>query len=65
MDISRFLKQQDDLRVIAFVGEKAISAGAMVALAAAVVVLAAVRPPAVALTADSPPARPDPGEYPL
>ena len=34
LDISRFLKQQDDLHVVAYVGEKAISAGAMIALAA-------------------------------
>jgi membrane-bound serine protease (ClpP class) len=34
LDISRFLKQQDDLRIIAYIGEKAISAGAMIALAA-------------------------------
>jgi membrane-bound serine protease (ClpP class) len=33
LDISRFLKRQDDLHIIAFVDEKAISAGAMIALA--------------------------------
>jgi membrane-bound serine protease (ClpP class) len=33
LDISGFLKRQNDLRVIAFVDEKAISAGAMIALA--------------------------------
>jgi membrane-bound serine protease (ClpP class) len=33
LDISRFLKRLDDLRVIALVDEKAISAGAMIALA--------------------------------
>jgi membrane-bound serine protease (ClpP class) len=33
LDISRFLKQQTDLHTIAFVKEKAISAGAMIALA--------------------------------
>jgi membrane-bound serine protease (ClpP class) len=33
LDISRFLKRQDDLHVIAYVDEKAISAGAMIALA--------------------------------
>jgi membrane-bound serine protease (ClpP class) len=33
LDISRFLKQQTDLHVIAFVHNKAISAGAMIALA--------------------------------
>src|SRR5687767_8110163 len=40
LDISRFLKQQDDLHVIAFVGEKAISAGAMIAMAADEIVMA-------------------------
>ena len=39
LDISRFLKQQDDLHVIAFVDEKAYSAGAMIALAADEVVM--------------------------
>jgi membrane-bound serine protease (ClpP class) len=33
LDISRFLKRQDDLHVIAFVDEKAISAGVMIAIA--------------------------------
>lgn len=33
LDISRFIKRQDDLRTIAFVRDKAISAGAMIALA--------------------------------
>ncbi len=33
LDISRFLKRQEDLHIIAFVDEKAISAGAMIALA--------------------------------
>src|SRR5580765_1280808 len=33
LDISQFLKRQDDLHVIAFVHETAISAGAMMALA--------------------------------
>jgi len=33
MEISRFLKRQDDLHVIAFVQDKAISAGAMIAMA--------------------------------
>jgi membrane-bound serine protease (ClpP class) len=33
LEISQFLKRQDDLHVIAFVHEKAISAGAMIALA--------------------------------
>src|SRR5687767_311607 len=33
LDISRFLKQQDDLHVVAFVDEKAYSAGIMVGLA--------------------------------
>ncbi len=39
LDISRFLKQQDDLHVVAYVGEKAISAGAMIALAADEIVM--------------------------
>src|SRR5262245_41738487 len=39
LDISRFLKRQDDLHVIAFVNEKAISAGAMIALAADEIVM--------------------------
>jgi membrane-bound serine protease (ClpP class) len=39
LDISRFLKQQNDLHVIAYVGEKAISAGAMIALAADEIVM--------------------------
>ncbi|MGH7214851.1 MAG: NfeD family protein [Tepidisphaeraceae bacterium] len=33
LDMSRFLRQQDDLHVVAFVHHKAISAGAMIALA--------------------------------
>src|SRR5947207_8826969 len=33
LDISRFLKSQNDVRTIAFVGDKAISAGAMIAMA--------------------------------
>jgi membrane-bound serine protease (ClpP class) len=33
LEISRFLKRQDDMHVIAFVQDKAISAGAMVAMA--------------------------------
>jgi membrane-bound serine protease (ClpP class) len=33
LDMSRFIKRQDDLHTIAFVDEKAISAGAMIALA--------------------------------
>src|SRR5215213_7895632 len=33
LDMSRFLKRQNDLHVIAFVHDKAISAGAMIALA--------------------------------
>jgi membrane-bound serine protease (ClpP class) len=33
LDISRFIKRQDDLHVIAFVEDKAISAGAMIAMA--------------------------------
>jgi membrane-bound serine protease (ClpP class) len=40
LDISRFLKQQDDLHVIAYIGEKAISAGAMISLAADEIVMA-------------------------
>src|SRR5687767_9559812 len=40
LDISRFLKRQDDLRVIAFVDDKAISAGAMIALACDEIVMA-------------------------
>src|SRR5687768_14123583 len=39
LDISRFLKRQDDLRVIAYVDDKAISAGAMIALAADEIVM--------------------------
>lgn len=39
LDISRFLKQQDDLHVIAFIDEKAISAGVMIALAADEIVM--------------------------
>ncbi|MDQ3441921.1 MAG: hypothetical protein M3478_16385 [Planctomycetota bacterium] len=39
LDISRFLKQQGDLHVVAYVGEKAISAGAMIALAADEIVM--------------------------
>lgn len=33
LDISRFLKQQNDLHVIAYIDQKAISAGAMISLA--------------------------------
>lgn len=33
LDISRFIKRQDDLHVIAYVEDKAISAGAMIAMA--------------------------------
>ena len=33
LEISRFLKQQDDLKIIAYVTEKAISAGVMTAMA--------------------------------
>lgn len=33
LDMSRFIKAQDDLQVIAYVNDKAISAGAMIALA--------------------------------
>jgi membrane-bound serine protease (ClpP class) len=33
LEISRFLKRQDDLHVVAFVEDKAISAGAMIAMA--------------------------------
>jgi len=33
LDIARFLRRQDDLHIIAFVDDKAISAGAMIALA--------------------------------
>jgi membrane-bound serine protease (ClpP class) len=40
LEISRFLKQQDDVHVVAFIGEKAISAGAMIALAADEIVMA-------------------------
>ena len=40
LEMSRFLKRQDDLRVIAFVNDKAISAGAMIALAADEIVMA-------------------------
>ena len=40
LDISRFLKQQDDLHIIAYIGEKAISAGAMISLAADEIVMA-------------------------
>ena len=39
LDISRFLKRQDGLHVIAFVDDKAISAGAMIALAADEIVM--------------------------
>jgi membrane-bound serine protease (ClpP class) len=40
LDISRFIKQQDGLHTIAFVSEKAISAGVMIALAADELVMA-------------------------
>lgn len=40
LDISRFLKNQTDLRVIAYVDSKAISAGAMIALACDEIVMA-------------------------
>lgn len=40
LDISRFIKQQKDLRTIAFVGEKAISAGIMIAMSADELVMA-------------------------
>ncbi|HEV7299546.1 MAG TPA: hypothetical protein VGN72_09300 [Tepidisphaeraceae bacterium] len=40
LDISRFLKQQNDLHTIAFVSEKAISAGVMIAMAADELVMA-------------------------
>jgi membrane-bound serine protease (ClpP class) len=33
LDIARFLRRQDDLHIVAFVDDKAISAGAMIALA--------------------------------
>jgi membrane-bound serine protease (ClpP class) len=33
LDIARFLKRQDDLHIVAFVNDKAISAGAMIAMA--------------------------------
>lgn len=39
LDMSRFLRQQDDLHVIAYVEDKAISAGAMIALAADEIVM--------------------------
>ncbi len=40
LDISRFLKRQNDLHVTAFIDEKAISAGAMIALACDEIVMA-------------------------
>jgi membrane-bound serine protease (ClpP class) len=40
LDISNFLKRQTDLRTIAFIDEKAISAGAMIALACDEIVMA-------------------------
>ena len=40
LDISRFLKRQDDLHVVAFVDEKAYSAGIMIGLAADELVMA-------------------------
>lgn len=40
LDISRFLKSQDDVHTIAFVGDKAISAGAMIAMACDEIVIA-------------------------
>jgi membrane-bound serine protease (ClpP class) len=41
LDISRYLKQQNDLHIIAFVDDKAISAGAMIALACDEIVMEA------------------------
>jgi len=40
LDTSRFLKSQTDVRTVAFVGDKAISAGAMIALACDEIVMA-------------------------
>jgi membrane-bound serine protease (ClpP class) len=40
LDVSRFLKSQTDVRTIAYVGDKAISAGAMIALACNEIVMA-------------------------
>lgn len=40
LSISRFLKQQDDLKIIAYVTEKAISAGVMIAMACDEIVMA-------------------------
>jgi len=40
LDIARFLRRQDDLHIIAFVDDKAISAGAMIALACNEIVMA-------------------------
>jgi membrane-bound serine protease (ClpP class) len=40
LDISRFLKNQSDLHIIAYVDDKAISAGAMIALACDEIVMA-------------------------
>lgn len=40
LEISQFIKQQDDIHTIAFVGKKAISAGIMIALAADELVMA-------------------------
>jgi membrane-bound serine protease (ClpP class) len=39
LDISRFLKRQDDLHVVVYVDEQALSAGAMIALAADEIVM--------------------------
>jgi membrane-bound serine protease (ClpP class) len=41
LDISRFLKNQADVHTIAYVGDKAISAGAMIAIACNEIVMAA------------------------
>jgi membrane-bound serine protease (ClpP class) len=41
LDLSRFLKSQTDVRTVAYIGEKAISAGAMIALACDEIVMAA------------------------
>jgi membrane-bound serine protease (ClpP class) len=40
LDISRFLKSQSDVHTIAYIGDKAISAGAMIALACNEIVMA-------------------------
>ncbi len=57
LDISRFIKQQNDLHVIAFVREKAISAGVMIALACDEIVMAPH-----ALMGDSAPIAVSPGQ---